>query len=122
MFCINSKKIDTFLNNYLKDIYNLEYKQRSDFITYWLHQLTKKEWCIIQFMEQEVYEKFAELKINPVPDKIWRIFMLFKNSDVFVKNCLGEDDLNKIDVDKKLKIETEKFNFSIVEWGALNIL
>jgi hypothetical protein len=99
----------------------LEYKQRSDFITYWLHQLHRKKYVTIQFLEQEVYENYAILNISPKPDKIWRIFMIFKNIDTFNNDCkLNFNDINNINENSKINIE--KYDFSVVEWGGLNLL
>ena len=51
---------------------------RNDFITYWLPALSKKPYVALRFLPQAVYERAAELRVEPKPDVVTRAMMLFR--------------------------------------------
>ena len=57
---------------------SLNVQARTDFITYWLPSLNKHKFMALRFLPQHEYETAAPLTIEPKPDVVTRVFMLFK--------------------------------------------
>lgn len=57
---------------------SLNVQARTDFITYWLPSLNKHKYIALRFLPQHEYETAAPLTIEPKPDVVTRVFMLFK--------------------------------------------
>lgn len=93
----------------------LNTREREDFITYWMPDLVSKKYCMISFMDQCTYDSIANLKIEPCPEKILRVFMVFKPTD----------SLEEYETDNLIEEERfirENMNESlVVEWGAMNL-
>ena len=47
-------------------------------IAYWEPQLSHHEYVAIRFLTPEEYQKLAPLTVNPGPDRLVRLFALFK--------------------------------------------
>lgn len=80
----------------------------NEFIVYWLPRMLENKYNLIYFAKDE-YEKMAKLSINPQPDSILRVFMVFKALD------------KPIDI---LEQELETFDrkgFTVIEWGGTEI-
>ncbi len=103
------KKEDTadFLERSLT-ILGLNYKEANEFVIYWLPELEKHPYNLIHFSTKE-YEELAELTVEPKPDIIIRVFMVFK----------GLDKLVEIK-EQKLVPKTRK-GFTVVEWGGTEL-
>lgn len=89
--------------------FGLNYKEQTDFITYWLPKLEKNNYNLIHFSENE-YEKEVDLDISPKPDSVLRVFMVFKGLDKPIDNIIPQD--------------IKSFNregFSVVEWGGTEL-
>ncbi|KAK0454188.1 uncharacterized protein EV420DRAFT_604625 [Desarmillaria tabescens] len=56
----------------------LHVEARTSFITYWLPSILKHEFVALRFLPQTSYEHAAPLDIEPEPDVVTRVFMLFK--------------------------------------------
>ena len=73
-----------YLDDILK-LLTLHVSARNDFITYWLPHFVaiheKGQFISMRFLDQYDYEKAAILEIDPVPDVVTRVFMLFKGVD-----------------------------------------
>lgn len=94
---------------FLEDILykkGLNYKEANDFITYWLPQLEKNPYNLIHFSEDE-YEQNCKLDITPKPDKVIRIYMVFKPLD---KPISVQPQTISTNVDRS--------GFTVVEWGG----
>ena len=63
---------------------------------------------IISF-QTDIYTDAATLKINPAPDTLIRVFMVWKTSDAFVE--LPEQELTA----------PERSGFTVIEWGGTEV-
>lgn len=45
---------------------------------YWLPSILKHEYIALRFLPQQIYENAARLDVQPKPDVVVRIFMLFR--------------------------------------------
>jgi len=110
-FVIKTDTIVSFLENQLAFL-GLNRHETTDFITYWAPQMIHYNFIVAQFLMDDVYEKFiAEIVINPKPDSMQRIFMLFK----------GYDDRPTFEVKPQNFNSFERFGFSVVEWGGSDL-
>ena len=66
---------------------NLESRSSSSFtyghrgrnhIRYWLPSILKHKYVALRFLPQSVYERAAPLQLEPTPDVVARIFMIFR--------------------------------------------
>jgi hypothetical protein len=103
-FCISGDKTEEFLNNILKTI-GLNSKETEEFIEFWVPFMEKNPYNKICF-QSTAYTDNAKLIINPKPDKLLRVYMVFQPLDHFVE----------------IKEQTfDQFNregFTVVEWGG----
>ncbi|PBK81573.1 ubiquitin-domain-containing protein [Armillaria gallica] len=56
----------------------LHIEARTSFITYWLPSILKHDFVALRFLPQVSYEHAAPLDVEPKPDVVTRVFMLFK--------------------------------------------
>ncbi|KAJ6226676.1 polyubiquitin 4 [Anaeramoeba flamelloides] len=114
-FCVNIDEIAEFLAEKLSDI-GLSLKERDDLITYWVPQLEQRQsvhWIQLQILDEtSQYSEIAKLEINPQPDVLRRIFVLFKPVPEKMLN-LGEN----LNVEPLVK----RKGFVAVEWGGMII-
>lgn len=80
-----------------------------DFMTYWLPELRKNKFNVVEFVEERRYEKVARMTVVPRADTVVRAFMLFRGSDVPV--AVGEPELPR----------RERRGFTVVEWGGADL-
>ncbi|RXW15280.1 hypothetical protein EST38_g10574 [Candolleomyces aberdarensis] len=120
------KKITPYLDSSLKAL-GLHVEARTSFITYWLPSILKHEYVALRFLPQSVYERAAPLHLEPTPDVVARIFMLFRGVDRDDLEIWAEasertkdavefwKDVVGIDVDKLQDASL----FRVVEWGGM---
>jgi len=109
-FLIDGNKSLTFLEEKLTE-FGLSDKEKADFITFWGPQLQGNSMNYIHFAINEDCNDFAELKISPKPDHIYRIYLLtFPVEDQKQLN-LKEQEFQKID----------RSGFTVIEWGGSHI-
>ncbi|KAF6748214.1 hypothetical protein DFP72DRAFT_578678 [Ephemerocybe angulata] len=70
-------KMTPYLDSSLKAL-GLHVEARTSFITYWHPSLLKHKHVALRFLPQSAYERAAPLSVDPTPDVVARIFMLFK--------------------------------------------
>lgn len=103
-FLVSRKETVSFLEEKLK-ILGLNEKEQADFITYWAPQLIKNDYNIIKF-DTEEYATRVSLNIEPKPDSMIRVFMIYKAAN---KNeSIKKQELNGV----------ERKGFVAVEWGG----
>lgn len=85
-------------------------KEYNEFIVYWLPRMQNNKFNLIHFATQEEYGDRVALNINPNPDTILRVFMVFK----------GLVDDNVKTQPQELKTFNRK-GFVVVEWGGTEI-
>lgn len=86
----------------------LNEKEQADFITFWGPKMTVFENVFVQILIDEDYDQIAILKINPKPDNIRRIYLIY----------------SEIKDKKSFFYETQNFytfnrnGFTVLEWGG----
>jgi len=92
----------------------LNTKERNDFVTYWIPELEANSWNLVEFLvNSNVYNSLAQLCVEPAPDTILRVFMLFKGIPSPVEGLGGNLE------------HVHPFNregFTVVEWGGMNLI
>lgn len=107
-FIVKGIDIVNFLEEKLT-ILGLNYKEKEEFIVYWLPKLEKNKYNYIRFATKEEIEKNMPLEISKKPDSLIRILMTYKK------------------LDKRVNIKEQKLNspkregFTVVEWGETEI-
>jgi hypothetical protein len=107
-FVVEGNNTVKFLQDKLSEL-GLTSKEYNEFIVYWLPQMINNKYNLIHFASKEEYDDRAELVIDPKPDSMLRVFMVFKA------------------LDKPLQLEPQSFTtferkgFSVVEWGGSEI-
>ncbi len=104
-YCVAKKDLIPFLEARLSEL-GLNARERNDFITYWLPELSKNKYNVISF-DATNYTSGARLKIKPAPDTLIRVFMTFSGSDRAVK----------VKAPAKNRAVVRK-GFTVVEWGG----
>ncbi len=108
-FCVRGEDSAAFLEEALSDL-GLTDTEANTFIMYWLPQLEENPYNVISF-QTETYEKVAKLEVDPIPDTVVRVNMLFYGSDEYVK--IEEQDLSEMNPSV-----AEREGFVLVEWGG----
>lgn len=87
----------------------LNSKEIDDYITYWCPRMNANEKNYIHFLFNEEYNEFADLTIEPKPDQLFRVFMLWDGVT---------ENLNVTEQ----KLETfVREGFTVVEWGGAEV-
>lgn len=106
-FIVNNEDTISFLEEKL-DILGLNFREKNDFITYWLPELEKHQYNKIRFLTSEVGD-LVELNVQPQPDTLIRIYMIFEG--LYVPEILNEQEL----------ILIKRKGYTVVEWGGMEI-
>lgn len=107
-FCVESAQVEQFLDG-AAGRFGLNDRERTDFISYWLPALEKNRHSLVQFLDDQTYERFAKMDVTPTPTSVIRLFMVFKAVDAPVPT--GNPNLS-------LKFRK---GFTVVEWGGCNL-
>lgn len=97
--------------------------------SYWLPSILKHEFVAIRFLPQVDYEASAPLEINPLPDVVTRVFMLFQG---IPPDRLSEwqeaQERSSKDVDSWVAIvgvdgvrQRDTSLFRVLEWGGMEV-
>lgn len=105
-FCVACDDLVDFLEEKLS-LLGLTDKEQTDFITYWLPQLSKKDYAVISFASEE-YNNLVGLNVSPKPDSMIRVYMVSYGSNSFVD--IPEQYIDA--VDRSISGTT------VVEWGG----
>lgn len=106
-FVVAGEDTERFLEDSLKTL-GLTDKEANEFIIYWLPRMEGNAYNLICF-QQEVYTDNARLTIDPSPDTVLRVFMVYKPLEGMIRV-----------VPQKLET-TERTGFTVVEWGGAEI-
>jgi len=107
-FVVKGSESAEFLQQSLSKL-GLTAKEYNEFIVYWLPKMINNKYNLIHFATKQEYADRVKLDINPVPDSILRIFMVFKKLDDA-----------KIIIPQNLR-SFERKGFSVVEWGGTEL-
>lgn len=107
-FIVKGEDTAEFLEEKL-EILGLTYKEKEEFIVYWLPKLESNKYNYIRFASKEEIEENMPLEISPKPDTTIRILMTYK----------GLEDEKEV---KEQKLErVERKGYTVVEWGGTEI-
>lgn len=104
-FVVKGSDTATFFQKTLADI-GLEPKEYNEFIVYWLPQMQKNTFNLIHFATKEEYSERVPMIVEPKPDSLLRVFMVFKPLD------------NSVKVEEQTFEKFQREGFSVLEWGG----
>ena len=107
-FVVKGEETSEFLEEKLK-ILGLTDKEAEEFIIYWLPKLESNNYNYIRFATKEEVNLNMLLNIEPNPDTVIRVLMIFKGLDT------------PISVKEQKLITPERKGFVAVEWGGTEI-
>ncbi|KLO11510.1 hypothetical protein SCHPADRAFT_905936 [Schizopora paradoxa] len=126
---VKTNEIPAYLDAVLKAL-TLHTEARTSFITFWLPYLQKYAYIALRFLPQAAYEESAPLSIEPKPDVVTRIFMIFQGisgNDEKWTEARTHSDLNleqrwrdAVGVDSARALNTSLFR--VLEWGGMEII
>ena len=103
-FVVKGSESAEFLRETLSQM-GLTPKEYNEFIVYWAPKLQENEYNKIYFAEDD-YTDEAKLEINPKPDSILRVFMVYEKADE--NTILPKQEIKPF----------ERKGFTVVEWGG----
>ncbi len=109
-FVVQKENVVAFLEKKLSKM-GLNSNEKEDFITYWGPLMTQHKQCLVHFMFNEQFAKYASLNITPKPDHLFRVFMLWSPLEE------GVHPMPKPQVIPSITRE----GFTVIEWGGANI-
>jgi hypothetical protein len=107
-FIVRGNEMAGFLQDKLSAL-GLTPKEYNEFIVYWLPQLLPNKYNLVHFATKEEYNDRVKLSINPQPDSLLRVFVVFKALD------------EKIEVKPQEIIPFSREGFTVVEWGGTKL-
>lgn len=107
-FVVEGYNVASFLEEKLA-ILGLNDRELEEFIIYWLPRLENNKYNYIRFATMEEIDSNMPLVINPSPDNVIRVLMIYKNLDA------------PIIVNEQKLITPDRFGFTVVEWGGTEI-
>ena len=106
--CVSSEDTAAFLEEYLEAA-GLNDREIDDFISYWLPRLQASSYNLISFPSEE-YCNWAMLDVDPAPDTLIRVYMVFAP----LKSPVEIPDHMALELPDK----PERHGFTVVEWGG----
>ncbi len=82
--------------------------EQQDFITYWYPLMAKNEKNYIHFVFNDEYNEYATININPVPDNMLRVYMLWMDATSVNESLLEKQKIPAL----------KREGFTLVEWGG----
>ena len=108
-FIIKGEDSAAFLREKL-EIMGLNYKEREEFIVYWLPKLEANKYNYIYFATAEEIVREMPLELSVQPDTLIRVSMIFEGLD------------ESIDMkEQNLTPAPERRGFTVVEWGGTEL-
>ncbi|KAF6748212.1 hypothetical protein DFP72DRAFT_1074479 [Ephemerocybe angulata] len=121
-------KVTPYLDRSLKAL-GLHVEARTSFITCWLPLLLKHEYVALRFLPQSVYERAASLTVEPTPDVVARIFMLFKSVEGDLDMWSDALERSALDVSRWagiVGVDADRMKdaglFRVIEWGGMEVV
>ncbi|MBR3164250.1 hypothetical protein IKF15_03025 [Candidatus Saccharibacteria bacterium] len=111
-FVVAKDEVESFLEEKL-EILGLNYKEKEEFMTYWIPKMEAEPYVYVRFLSLEEIEKEMALIVSPAPETMIRILMVFEG--------LSEREVGRAKkglVEQKLEVAPERRGFTVVEWGG----
>ena len=109
--CVASEDTAAFLEEYLTAA-GLNDREIDDFISFWLPELQKSPYNLISFPSDE-YCEWAKLHVDPMPDTIIRVYMVYKPLD------------SRVDIPQDMQLQmpspVTRQGFTLVDWGGTEL-
>lgn len=109
-FLVKGEDAAEFLDEQLSLI-GLDYREREEFIIYWLTKLERNEYNHIYFSLPEEINMIQELTVTPAPTQFIRVNMIFEAVDADYK----------VNEQKLEKFERNFAERTVVEWGGIEV-
>lgn len=101
---------------------------RNDFVTFWMPHFTrirdKGQHVAFRFLSQREYERAARLDVQPAPDVVTRVFLLFKGVDP-EEGELSTTSADLVDWVSVVGVDEAKARdealFRVLEWGGMEV-
>lgn len=106
---VSGENTVAFLEESLETL-GLNRREANEFIMYWLPRMENNAFNLIHFSTDE-YEEMAELDIQPNPETLIRVMMVFEPLESSI--TIPEQDLEAIRKTRK--------GFTVVEWGGTEV-
>lgn len=106
-FVIEGSNTAEFLQDKLSYM-GLTPREYNEFIVYWLPRMEQNKYNLIHFANVE-YSEMIKLNIDPKPDSVIRIFMVYK----------GLDDT--MEIEEQVINKSVRNGFTAVEWGGTEV-
>ncbi len=106
-FCVKGEEVEAFLEESLEKL-GLTRREANEFIVYWLPKMQNNAYNLINFATTE-YTDSAKLTVNPAPDTVIRVFMVYKALD------------EAVEIEAQTLETPERKGFTVVEWGGSEI-
>lgn len=108
-FIVEKNQLLTFLENSLEKM-NFSSQEQQDFITYWYPKMIKNESNFIRFLFNEEYDRYISLNVDPKPDHLFRVYMLWSDA-ASLNNQVQAQELPQL----------VRNGYFILEWGGSEI-
>ncbi|MCF0121204.1 MAG: hypothetical protein HUJ65_06155 [Oscillospiraceae bacterium] len=106
-FCIAGADTAAFLEDALNRL-GLTRREANEFIVYWLPLMQENPYNLISF-QSDSYTQSAQLRIDPAPDTLIRVFMAFKPLE------------SAVEVPAQELSCAPRTGFTAVEWGGCEV-
>jgi len=107
-FVVETENLVNFLEEKLSTM-GLNSKEQQDFITYWYPRMSNNKSNYIHFLFNDDYAKYAKLTIEPKPDSMFRVFMVWSSAkDIVLVTDMQEQEIPTM----------QRKGFTVVEWGG----
>jgi hypothetical protein len=107
-FVIKGEDTSKFLEEKLT-ILGLSEREINEFIVYWLPKMEHNKYNYIRFDSNDNINNYMPLDIEPTPDTLIRVYMIYKPLDKLID--VKEQELEKVD----------RKGYTVVEWGGIEI-
>lgn len=108
---VSKTKIVSFLDSTLTNL-GFNAQEKTDFITYWAPRMQNSNFYLIQFLQNNECEQIATYEINPKPDYLNRLYMLFMENET--------NNFHYKVMPQSLK-SLERNGFYLVDWGGIQL-
>ncbi|MBK6832936.1 MAG: hypothetical protein IPG89_01160 [Bacteroidetes bacterium] len=107
-FIVAKENLISFFEDKLNAM-GLNAKEQTDFITYWCPRMSNNESSYVRFLFNKEVDKYATLNVNPKPDNLFRVFMIWTDAKKLDFSC---------DFVEQTILSTRRTGLTVIEWGG----